>query len=406
MATRHEGSIGLMLIDLDHFKQLNDTWGHEAGDQALRIVAQRLQNIVRETDLVARLGGDEFGIILTHLHSRDDLHTLAKRTLDELSQPMQIEGRLWPLTCSIGLTDFPTDASNAEDLLRCADLAMYQAKRSHAPGYRYYDSGIHRRIRQKTEMELELRQALSNQRLLLYYQPLIDMQQEKIIGAEVLLRLRGQNDQLILPEQFIHIAEETGLIDPIGEWILKQTCEDIARWQQQGMQVPRIAINVSARQFRDPSFARRILKILDECHVSPECFELEITESVLLGNEETTLGLLHELRDTGLALTIDDFGIGYSSLSYLRRLPVSKLKIDRSFIMEMLQRDDASAIVDAILSLGNSLRLRVLAEGIEEPAQVDALLQRGCREGQGFNYFRPMPGDEFSRLLSSENNRD
>ena len=399
-AERYQGLSGLLLIDLDQFKQLNDTWGHDGGDRALQEVARRLQHFVRSADLVARLGGDEFGIVLTRLRTIDTMSELAERIIEALSIPIRWADRTWPLSCSIGLTTFPADARTAEDLLRCADLAMYQAKKDGLPRFRFYDSSIHQRLRRRTEMELELRGALSEGRFAIFYQPLVNLGTGEIIGAEALLRLHGRDGRLVLPGEFIHIAEETGLIDPMGEWVLRQACADVKQWLDQGLTVPRIALNVSARQFKIPDFSKQVIKILDESKVPAEAFELEITESVLLEEEESVLDLLQELKDTGLAFTIDDFGTGYSSLRYLRRLPVAKLKIDRSFVCDMLTSEDAAAIVDAIISLGKSLRLHVLGEGIEQQAQADHLLSRGCAEGQGFHFYYPVPAGDYANLLS------
>jgi diguanylate cyclase (GGDEF)-like protein len=399
-AERYHSLTGLLLIDLDQFKQLNDTWGHEGGDRALQEVARRLRHFVRSADLVARLGGDEFGIVLTRLDCVDTMRRLAERIIEELSRPFEWEGRSWPLTCSIGLTTFPADARNAEDLQRCADLAMYQAKKDGAPGFRFYDIAIHRRMRHKTEMELELRLALNDGRFAVFYQPLVHLKTGQVIGAEALLRLHGRDGRMTLPGEFIHVAEETGLIDPIGEWVMRRACTDLKSWRERGLRVPRLAVNVSSRQFRNAGLAGQVSEILADAKIPASAFELEITESVLLGEEESILNILQELRDAGLTLTVDDFGTGYSSLSYLRRLPVAKLKIDRSFVSDMLASEDASAIVDAIVSLGKSLRLRVLAEGIEHRAQVDFLLSKGCAEGQGFHFFEPLTAGDFADLLA------
>jgi diguanylate cyclase (GGDEF)-like protein len=405
MAGQYNGHIGLMMVDLNHFKQVNDVWGHEAGDLALKAVASRLQRIVRGYDVVARLGGDEFGIVLTRLEGVEEMTMLAERILDELARPIDLGERDFTVLCSIGLTSFPEDARNAEDLQRCADLAMYHAKNDRSGGFRYYDSEIHKKMRQKANMELRLRHALDAGCFEVFYQPLVDIDDGEIIGAEALLRLRRTDNSLILPGCFIGVAEETGLIEPIGQWVLNRVCADLNRLLKSGLDVPSIALNVSAKQFRNKDLPKHIAQTLNQFGIPPRCLELEITESMLFGEEESALKLLDRLREIGLLLTIDDFGTGYSSLSYLRRLPVAKLKIDRSFVADMLISEDAAAIVDAILSLGHSLRLRVLGEGIEREEQVNYLRERACKEGQGFFFGKPVPTMEFKRLLESNGSK-
>lgn len=400
-AERYHSHVGLLLIDLDHFKQINDIWGHEAGDLVLKEIASRLRRIVRSSDIVARLGGDEFGIVLTRLQSMHEMQVLSERILAELSQPVQSGSRSWSVSCSIGLTAFPEDAGSAENLQRCADLAMYHAKNSGANGFRYYDSEIHSSMRKKTEMELQLRHALGEGGFEVFYQPLVSLGNGQIIGSEALLRLRRPDGVLVMPDQFIQIAEETGLIEPIGRWVLSQVCTDLQGWLNRGLALPSVAVNVSARQLRNRNLPKQIEEIISRAQIPSTAIELEITESMLVGDEDSVFELLGELREIGLMLTIDDFGTGYSSLSYLRRLPVSKLKIDRSFVTDMLASEDAAAITDAILSLGRSLRLRVLAEGIERQSQVDHLRAKGCQEGQGFYFGRPVPRETFERLLQA-----
>lgn len=398
-AKRYAGRVGLMLIDLDHFKQINDTWGHEAGDKVLKGIADRLRTVPRASDLVARLGGDEFGILVTHFNSQDELRVLAERLLSVVTLPVESENRSWPISCSIGITSYPEDADNADDLQRCADLAMYHAKREGKNTFRFYDGEIHRALRQKTEMELLLHRALKEGLFEIHYQPLVRLDDQALIGSEALLRLQGPDNRLISPAHFIGIAEDTGLIDPIGYQVLEQVCSDLHDWLNRGLPAPKVAINVSGKQFMNRNLPQRIAEILAQYRIPPHLIELEITESVLVGDETTILDILEELRAIGLGLSIDDFGTGFSSLSYLRRLPVSKLKIDRSFTSDMLASADAAAIIDAILSLGNSLRLRVLAEGIEEPAQAEYLRTRGCAEGQGYCFGKPMPKEAFETFI-------
>ena len=400
-AERYDGQVGLMLIDLDHFKQINDAWGHEAGDKVLKEVSNRLLATLRTSDIVARLGGDEFGILLPRMSSQDELQTLAERIIAAVVLPIETDNRSWPISCSIGLTSYPNDAASADELQRCADLAMYHAKREGKAGFRFYDSEIHRAMRRKTEMELLLHQALEEDLFEIQYQPLVRLDDQAIIGAEALLRLRGPGDKLILPGHFIGIAEDTGLIEPIGLFTLERICADLSDWMNRSLAAPVVALNVSGKQFVNHALPQRIEDMLNRYRVPASLVELEITESVLVADDDSILAMLEDLRAIGLTLSIDDFGTGFSSLSYLRRLPVSKLKIDRSFIADMLESADSAAIIDAIVSLGHSLRLRVLAEGIETAGQVDALRFKGCAEGQGFYFGKPMPKAVFEEYLQA-----
>lgn len=399
-AERYQEQVGLMLIDLDHFKQINDTWGHEAGDRVLKEIAHRLHSVPRASDLVARLGGDEFGILLSRLPDQNEMKVLAERLLDAIAQPVEFDGRSWPVTCSIGLTSYPSDANNADELQRCADLAMYYAKREGKTTFRFYDGEVHRAVRQKTEMELLLRRALEDGLFEVHYQPLVRLDDLSIIGSEALLRLRTPELGLVFPDNFIAVAEENGAIDAIGSFVLEQVCMDLRDWLNRGYVAPIIAVNVSGKQFMNRNLPRQIEDVLARHQVPAHRLELEITESVLVGDESTILDMLEELRGLGLSLAIDDFGTGFSSLGYLRRLPVSKLKIDRSFIADMLTCSDSAAIIDAILSLGHSLRIRVLAEGIEKPEHADYLRAKGCAEGQGYCFGKPMDKTAFEKLLT------
>ncbi len=402
VAHRYGGQIGLMLVDLNHFKQLNDVWGHEAGDLALKEVAARLAVVVRSSEVVARLGGDEFGIVIPRLKAISDMQGLAERINASLEEPVQVGERTWKLSCAIGLTSFPADADSADALMRCADLAMYHAKRDGSAGFRYYDIEIHKGVRRRTEMELTLHRALAADMFEVYYQPIVGLEDGGLRGCEALLRMRDAEGGVVLPGEFIHVAEDSGLIEPIGRWLFEKVCADINAWRSVGLDVGRVAVNVSARQFRDRDLSRRIESVLHRSGVAAAMIEVEITESVLVGDEAGVLRILGELREIGLSLAIDDFGTGYSSLSYLRRLPVSRLKIDRSFVADMLSSRDASVIIDAILSLGNSLGLKVLAEGIEQAEQLERLRALSCREGQGYHFGRPMPYEAFKTRLRSE----
>mgnify|MGYP000159196811 CR=1 FL=1 len=397
-AKRKSDRVGLMMLDLDAFKQINDAWGHDTGDAVLKMVASRLKDLLRGSDIVARLGGDEFGIILTSLDSVESMSRLAERVLAKLKEPYEINGSILRSGCSVGLAAYPHDAKNANDLQQCADLAMYHAKNK-SGGYHFFDDKLQKKARQRLDMEVNLREALDKERFQIFYQPIVDLADDRIIGAEALLRLRRPDQTIVPPVEFIPIAEQTGLIEPIGDWVLERACKDVRSWLDQGFRAPRISFNVSGVQLRSSDLARRIESILSQNGVPPRLLEAEVTESVLVHANGNASKLLHEIREIGLSVAIDDFGTGYSSLSYLRHLPVSKLKVDRSFVMDMLNSTDAMAIVDAILSLGNSLRLRVLAEGIELSEQKEILRAKGCVEGQGFHFGVPVPAEEFEQFL-------
>ncbi len=399
-ARRKSEQVGLMIIDLDSFKQINDLWGHDAGDKVLKEVARRLKTVVRGTDLVARLGGDEFGVVLTTVDSPENISLLAERILKKLDSPYKVDDHVFHTGCSIGLAAYPTDAGTTAELQRCADLAMYHAKQQNGSTYRFFDSKLQKKARQRLDMEDELREALDKNRFDVFYQPVVNLSDDRIVGAEALLRLRRVNGDLVSPLEFIPIAEQTGLIDPMGDWVLNRICRDLRSWLDSGYGSPRVAFNVSGVQLKSADLAQRVEQSLGRHGIPPRLLEAEVTESVLVHANGTAAKLLHELREIGLSVAIDDFGTGYSSLSYLRHLPVSKLKVDRSFVMDMIDSADAMAIVDAILSLGSSLKLRVLAEGIERRDQEDILRAKGCLEGQGYLFGKPVPAAEFEPFLA------
>jgi diguanylate cyclase (GGDEF)-like protein len=391
--------VGLLLIDLDGFKQVNDTLGHAAGDEALRTAGRRLTQMVRMGDIVARLGGDEFAVLVHQMDHPSELNGLAERLRAGLSQPMVLGTRDWSVGAAIGLTAYPRDASNASDLLRCADLAMYHAKREDSGGSSAYDGEVHKSVRQRTSVEMLLRDALKHERMGLHFQPLVDLVSGRILGAEALVRMRQADGTPISPAEFIPVAEECGMIEQLGEWVLQRALSEARRWHLQGRADFCIAVNVSSRQLRAPDVLRRFRGVIEGSGIDPSRVEIELTESVLIGNVKEALARMWELRGLGVSLSIDDFGTGYSSLGYLRSLPVSKLKIDRSFVMDLPGSRDALAIVDAVLSLSKSLRLNVVAEGVETIDQAVTLRDLGCAQGQGYLFSRPVPAEEFERLL-------
>jgi diguanylate cyclase (GGDEF)-like protein len=384
----------LLLLDLDRFKEVNDTLGHAAGDKLLGMVAQRLRVLLGDQDLAARLGGDEFAV----LHSpenRDDAAILAQRIIDALATPYDLEGHQANVGASIGISLAPADGSDPEALLRCADLALYRAKAKGRGGFAFFESEMIASAHNRRLLELELREALILGQFELYYQPQINVKTGLISGAEALIRWRHPVRGLVGPAEFIAIAEEVGLIAPIGEWVMRQACRDAAQWRE-GVKV---AVNLSAVQFRGRHLAEMVISALSAAGLAPARLELEVTESVLLEETEVTLRTLHQLRGLGVRASLDDFGTGYSSLSYLRSFPFDKIKIDRSFVRELTASANGAAIVRAIASLGSSLGMETTAEGVETKEQLDIITAEGCTEVQGFYFSPPRPMKELSDLL-------
>lgn len=397
-ATESNTAIGLLLMDLNHFKQINDTLGHAAGDDVLRITGKRLLKIVRNGDSVARLGGDEFAVLVREVSHPNELIVLAERLQASVALPMHLGQTNWNIGASIGVTSFPSDARTASDLLGCADLAMYHSKRD-GSGVKPYDGAVHRSVRKRTSIELALREAIKNQTLSLHFQPVVDLNTNKIFGAEALARLSYPNGTPISPTEFIPVAEECGLIEALGEWVLHTALSTAHQWHIQGHPDLHIAFNMSARQIQMPDIVKRFDSLMSNIHIDRTRVEIELTESVLIGNAKEAVAKIWELRSLGVDLSVDDFGTGYSSLSYLRNMPVSKLKIDRSFVMELDDNQNALSIVDAVLSLSNSLHLTVVAEGVETIEQANILRNIGCTLCQGYLYSKPVTADAFSRLL-------
>lgn len=374
---------GLMFIDLDDFKIVNDTLGHHFGDILLRHVAELLTKTVRSGDVVARLGGDEFGIILSGLAREEDAAALASKIISRISEPVTLDDREIVVGASVGISFFPGDADNIDTLMQYADTAMYHAKDNGKNNFQFFSREMRVRIQSRRDIETDLRKALEQQQLYLEYQPQFDIDTRRIVGVEALLRWQHPELGRVGPDEYIPVAEENGLIVPIGEWVFRTACLQAKKWRAQGMPLT-IAVNVSSRQFREADLAQRLQHILSEVSADPSWIELEITESALLDASDSTIGKLNALAGIGFKLAIDDFGTGYSSLSYLQRFPISKLKIDRSFIVGIQDNSDDKAIAHAIIAMGNSLDMQVIAEGIETEQQAQYLLDFGCRLGQGF----------------------
>jgi diguanylate cyclase (GGDEF)-like protein len=388
-------AVAVMCLDLDHFKNVNDTLGHPAGDALLRVVGERLRSCVRERDTVARLGGDEFGIVLTKLNDAEFATTLAWRIISALNQPVDLNGHQVVVGTSIGIATSTVEGMKGEQLLKNADLALYRAKADGRGTFRFFEAEMDARAQERRALEIDLRQAVARRQLEVHYQPQVHLGTNTIIGFEALVRWRHPERGLIPPLDFIPLAEETGVIIQIGEWVLRQACLDAKKWPD----AINVAVNVSPAQFRDHDLAERVGKILNETGLSAARLEIEITESLLLRDVKANLSTLDELRRLGLRISMDDFGTGYSSLSNLRSFPFDKIKIDRSFVKELEQSPDSAAIVRAVLGLGQSLGISTCAEGVETAEQMEALRMHGCTEVQGYLFSPPKPFSELAALL-------
>lgn len=399
-ASRQQKQVALLFVDLDHFKVINDSLGHDVGDELLKLLAIRLRHCVREEDTVARQGGDEFVIIASDVRHDSDVIFVAQKVLDAVAQPYQIRDYVLDITASIGVAVYPRDGQDPSTLLKHADLAMYHGKISRA-SYHFYDAEMDRRAQARLTIEGQLRRALEHHEFLLYYQPQVDAQSGAIKGVEALLRWRLADGSIVAPGEFISIAEETGLILPIGRWVLQESVAQILRWQAQGLKVPRIAVNVSARQLWHGGFDVEVRRVLEQSGIDASLLELELTESVFLRTNEDVVQTFTRLDQLGVRMAIDDFGTGYSSLNYLRRLPVDALKLDHSFVQDLPQSKEARAIAAAVISLARGLGITVVAEGVETASQCVYLRDQGCHQLQGYYFSYPLPADECTVALQA-----
>jgi diguanylate cyclase (GGDEF)-like protein/PAS domain S-box-containing protein len=398
-ARRQKYKIALLFLDLDRFKDINDSLGHAVGDLFLQEVAERLKRFAREQDTVSRLAGDEFLIMLTHINDISDAAVAAERLMDAMTTGFVVQGHALNVSCSIGISMFPEQGADCETLIKNADAAMYGAKESGRNNFRFFAEHMNARAAERLILENSLRQALGKNELFLVYQPQMDIATGMITGLEALLRWQHPELGLVPPDRFIRIAENSGLIAPIGEWVLRTACRQARTWQDDGVPAVSVAVNVSAVQFRQEGFCQLIRKVLDETGLAPQYLELELTESLLLANADVTFSVLQELKDMGVTLAIDDFGTGYSSFNYLRQFRVSKLKIDRSFIRDIAVNPDDAAITTAIISMAKSLNLRVIAEGVENEAQMSFLRAHQCDEIQGYYFCKPLAVDKVADKL-------
>ena len=395
-AERTKRTAALLFLDLDRFKMINDTLGHHAGDQLLKAVAERLQGCARKVDTVARLGGDEFSIVLEEAGDIRDVAAFAQRVLDVMSAPFLLDEYRMFTTPSIGITVYPIDGETSGDLLKNADTAMYRAKREGGNTYQFYTFGMNAQASKRLAFEQHLHQALEREEFQLYYQPQVDLSTGNMLGMEALLRWNHPDQGLLVPGQFLSVIEEAGLMDRVGEWVLKTACHQAYEWQGLGFPPFRVSVNLAARQLQRIDFVDMVGQVLQDTGLAPECLELELTEGSLIENTQATKKTLSAIRSLGSHLSIDDFGTGYSSLSYLKRFPVSALKIDQSFVQDITTSDDDAAIVTAMITLAHSLRLKAVAEGVETEAQQAFLQDQGCDAMQGYFISHPLPACRFT----------
>jgi diguanylate cyclase (GGDEF)-like protein len=398
-AARDKLAVAVLFVDIDRFKNVNDTLGHSAGDTLLVKIAGRLKGSVRLGDTIGRLSGDEFAVAAAHLAREDHAAVVAQKIVTALAAPFVIEGHSVYVSASVGISVYPSDGTEPDVLVKNADTAMYRAKQSGRNAYQFYLPQMQARATQRLRLESQLRGALDRDEYRIHYQPKIDLTTGLISGLEALLRWQSPDRGLVQPGEFISVLEDAGLIIPVGEWVIASVCSQICRWQSAGAVVPPVAVNLSARQFRQQDLDAVIGRIVTDSRIDPRLLEFELTESILMTDAESAVDTLRQIKARGIRLALDDFGTGYSSLSYLKRFPLDALKIDRAFIRDVTENPDDVSIVVAIISLGRSLRLKVIAEGVETQEQLEFLRRHGCDEAQGYYIARPMDTDSVSRLL-------
>ncbi len=403
-AGRNSCLAAVLFVDLDQFKRINDTLGHTIGDLALQEVSKRLQACVRAGDTVARWGGDEFTILFENIINIRNLNGICHKVLNAVSKPFYVEGKEFHISTSIGVTVAPVDGDNVEILLKNADIAMYRAKEKGRNNFQFYSQEMSVDSSEKLELENKLRHAIENQELLLYYQPFVDLKSEKIVGAEALIRWNHPVLGMIPPSKFIPLAEETGLIVPIGDWVLKTACAQNKSWQRMGLPPIRVAVNLSASQFQRAGMVEKVKKALQETALSPRYLELELTESILMQKTDEMISTLGKFHEMGIHISIDDFGTGYSSLSYIKKFPIDTLKIDQSFVRDITTNLDDAALSIAIIAMAHSLNLKVIAEAVETADQMEFFKSRGCDEIQGYYISPPLPPEVFKAFLNERSN--
>ncbi|MBE0596367.1 MAG: EAL domain-containing protein [Desulfuromonadales bacterium] len=394
--------VAVLLLDLDRFKVFNDSLGHDFGDQLLCAVAERLLLNVREADTVARMGGDEFVVLLAEVASEEDVGLVARKLLDQLNFPYQIGGREITVTASLGISLYPKDSSDGSTLIRNADMAMYRAKKHDSSNFSFYSPELNQRVVETLELEGALRQALERQEFCLHYQPKVDLASGRVVGCEALVRWHHPQRGMVSPADFIPLAEETGLIVPLGSWVLREACRQNRAWQAEGLPPMSVAVNLSARQFRKGDLPQLVQNILQEVGLDPRYLELELTESMVMDDPRKAEGTMLALKKLGVGLSLDDFGTGYSSLNYLRRFPVDSLKIDRSFINDVITDPSGASVVTSVIDIAHNLGLIAVAEGVETDEQLAFLAGCGCDIYQGYLFSRPLPASAFAELVQGQ----
>jgi diguanylate cyclase (GGDEF)-like protein/PAS domain S-box-containing protein len=394
-ANRIDANSAVLFIDLDRFKPINDLYGHEAGDKVLQEIAKRLQACTRKEDIVSRLGGDEFIIVLPRIQTGEDPETVAQHILEKLTQPIRVGTLEFTVSASIGISIYKLHAQDIESLIRYADLAMYSAKQEGRNNFKIYTPGHGERASDRLQLEIQLKHKLESNGMVLYYQPIIDVASKHLIGAEALIRMPIDGSKVLHPDEFIPLAESTGLINKLGYWVCEEACRQHQEWRKSGLPPFSIAINVSAIEFRQHDFAAHLMSVVKQFDMDPHCLQIELTESTVMANITETIATLYKLRALGVKVALDDFGTGYSSLSQLRRLPLDKLKIDQSFINEVGNDDLSKSISEAIIGLGRTMNLQVVGEGVESLQSMDYLSHQGCDQVQGFLFSEPLPAREF-----------
>jgi diguanylate cyclase (GGDEF)-like protein/PAS domain S-box-containing protein len=397
---RHGRPVAVLFMDLDRFKNINDSLGHDVGDEVLRSVAERLTRCLRSSDTISRQGGDEFVIVLSDIDSPSNAIVGAKKILDAIARPHRIRRHELRITASIGISVYPNDGHDALGLLKDAEIAMYQAKGRGRNRYEFFQPEMNDQAVERQSLEHGICRALDREEFLLHYQPKIDLSTGAIIGAEALVRWRHPELGVLRPPRFVPVAEDSGLIVPLGRWVLRRACRQARAWHDAGLRPMTVAVNVSAVELRHPGFLECVRETLEQTRLEPRCLELEVTETVLMSNAHSALSVLQDLKALGLQLALDDFGTGYSSLSHLKEFPIDALKVDESFIRDITHGDQDSPVVRAVISMGKSLNQRVIAEGVETVDQLAFLQAQGCSEGQGYYFSRPLPARQYARLLT------
>jgi diguanylate cyclase (GGDEF)-like protein len=403
-ARRKERMLAVMFLDLDQFKVVNDTVGHGEGDLLLRSVGDRLTSLVRDCDTIARVGGDEFAILSSEIGDAEDAAKVANRILDGFRRPFERKGYTFYFTASIGIALYPGDGEDGETLLRNADMAMYHAKERGKNGYQLFTRDINARIEQRAVLERDLRRGLERGEFVVHYQPQVDIDAGQIVGTEALLRWRHPDWGLTLPADFLRVAEDTGLIVPLGDWVLRTACAQHQAWKKAGYPL-RLAVNISARQLQQRDLTIMVAQVLEETNLDPHHLQLEITEDAAMDDVDFTIEVLRCFRQMGIQIAIDDFGTGYSSLSYLKRFPVNVVKIDRSFVRDLITDPNDAAIATAVINMAHALNLRVVAEGVETEEQLAFLRERQCDEFQGFLFSKPEPAEKLDKMLAQGRRR-